>query len=91
MEKLCFEAIVVEITWKIICIREGHIVKKTFCLNITQKLIAYILIASFIPLLILHFGARSQARILVKDEMNRLTHDLLSEKKNNIRYTLAIS
>jgi len=58
--------------------------KKLFHLSITKKLIVYILTASFIPLLLFGFGAINQSKIILKNEMDKLTHDLLSEKQKNI-------
>ena len=58
--------------------------KKSLSVSITKKLIVYLSIASFIPLLLFGVGAVSQSRTILKNEMNKFTDTLLSEKQKNI-------
>ena len=58
--------------------------KKLFHLNITKKLIIYLLLTSFIPLLLFGIGTVSQSQTILKNEMDKFTNDLLSEKQKNV-------
>ena len=58
--------------------------KKFFRLSISKKIIIYLFLTSFIPLLLFGIGTVNQSRAILKNEMDKFTHDLLSEKQKNV-------
>ena len=53
-------------------------------INITKKMVIYLLVTSFLPLILFGLLILNRTNFILKEETNKFNKDLLMEKQNNI-------